>query len=57
MQTAVDRFGRLNVLVNNAGYTWDGMAHKIADPQWQAILDVHLSAPFRMIRARRPPSA
>ena len=54
MQEAVDRFGRLNVLVNNAGYTWDGMAHKISDEQWQAILDVHLSAPFRMVRAAAP---
>ena len=54
MQEAVDRFGRLNVLVNNAGYTWDGMAHKISDEQWHAILDVHLSAPFRMIRAAAP---
>ena len=54
MQTAVDRFGRLNVVVNNAGYTWDAMAHKLTDEQWQAILDVHLSAPFRMIRAAAP---
>ena len=54
MRTAVDRFGRLNVVVNNAGYTWDGMAHKLTDEQWQAILDVHLSAPFRMIRAAAP---
>ena len=54
MQEAVDRFGRLNVLVNNAGYTWDGMAHKISDEQWHAILEVHLSAPFRMIRAAAP---
>ncbi len=54
MQTAVDRFGRLNVVVNNAGYTWDGMAHKLTDEQWQEILDVHLSAPFRMIRAAAP---
>ncbi len=54
MQTAVDRFGRLNVVVNNAGYTWDAMAHKLTDEQWQAILEVHLSAPFRMIRAAAP---
>ena len=54
MQTAVDTYGQLNVLVNNAGFTWDGMAHKIDDDQWQAILDVHLTAPFRMIRAAAP---
>ena len=54
MQAAVDSFGKLNVVVNNAGYTWDAMAHKLTDEQWQAILDVHLSAPFRMIRAAAP---
>ena len=54
MQTAVDTFGKLNVVVNNAGYTWDAMAHKLTDEQWQAILDVHLTAPFRMIRAAAP---
>ena len=54
MQTAVDRFGRLNVVVNNAGYTWDAMSHKLTDEQWQAVLDVHLTAPFRMIRAAAP---
>lgn len=54
MQTAVDTFGKLNVVVNNAGYTWDAMAHKLTDEQWQSILDVHLSAPFRMIRAAAP---
>ncbi|MXX27852.1 MAG: SDR family oxidoreductase [Caldilineaceae bacterium SB0668_bin_21] len=54
MQTAVDTFAKLNVVVNNAGYTWDAMAHKLTDEQWQAILDVHLSAPFRMIRAAAP---
>ena len=54
MQTAVDTFGNLNVVVNNAGYTWDAMAHKLTDEQWQAILDVHLTAPFRMIRAAAP---
>ncbi|MCY4092552.1 MAG: SDR family oxidoreductase [Caldilineaceae bacterium] len=54
MQAAVDAFGQINVLVNNAGYTWDGMAHKITGEQWQAILDVHLTAPFRMIQAAAP---
>ncbi|MDE0200490.1 MAG: SDR family NAD(P)-dependent oxidoreductase, partial [Caldilineaceae bacterium] len=54
MQTAVDTFGKLNVVVNNAGYTWDAMAHKLTDEQWQAILDVHLTAPFKMIRAAAP---
>lgn len=54
MQSAVDAFGQINVLINNAGFTWDGMAHKITDEQWQAILDVHLTAPFRMIQAAAP---
>lgn len=53
-RAAVEAFGHINVLVNNAGYTWDGMAHKINDQQWQAILDVHVTAPFRMIRAAAP---
>ncbi|MBV7332670.1 SDR family oxidoreductase [Chloroflexi bacterium TSY] len=54
MKTTVERFGKINVLVNNAGYTWDGMLHKMSDEQWQAILDVHATAPFRMIRALTP---
>jgi 3-oxoacyl-[acyl-carrier protein] reductase len=40
--------------VNNAGFTWDGMLHKMTDQQWEKILDVHVSAPFRMIRAATP---
>lgn len=54
MKATVDAFGKINVLVNNAGYTWDGMLHKMTDEQWQAILDVHTGAPFRMIRAAAP---
>jgi len=54
MKTTVERYGKLNILVNNAGYTWDGMLHKIQDEQWQAMIDVHLTAPFRMIRATTP---
>jgi len=47
-------FGKLNVLVNNAGYTWDGMVHKMTDEQWDAIIAVHNTAPFRLIRAAAP---
>lgn len=54
MKAAVDAFGKINILVNNAGYTWDGMVHKMSDEQWQAILDIHVTAPFRMIRAIAP---
>lgn len=54
LQTAVDAYGKINVLVNNAGYTWDGMLHKMSDEQWQAMLDVHLTAPFRLVRAAAP---
>ena len=51
LDAAVDRFGKLNVLVNNAGFTWDGMLHKMTDEQWRAVLEIHTMAPFRMIRA------
>ncbi len=54
MQAAVEAYGKINVLVNNAGFTWDGMLHKMSDEQWQRILDVHATAPFRMIRAVVP---
>lgn len=54
MKATIDAFGKINILVNNAGYTWDAMLHKMTDEQWQAILDVHATAPFRMIRAVAP---
>jgi 3-oxoacyl-[acyl-carrier protein] reductase len=54
LRSAVDKYGALHILVNNAGYTWDGVIHKTTDEQWGAIIDVHLSAPFRMIRAAVP---
>jgi 3-oxoacyl-[acyl-carrier protein] reductase len=49
--TAVERFGGCHVVVNNAGYTWDSVIQKMSDEQWYAILDVHLTAPFRILRA------
>ncbi len=50
----IHTYGGLDVLVNNAGYTWDGMMHKMSDEQWEAILAIHLTAPFRLIRATIP---
>ncbi|WGY00428.1 SDR family oxidoreductase [Nocardioides sp. QY071] len=54
VQTAVDAFGGLDIIVNNAGYTWDSVIQKMTDEQWDAILDVHLKAPFRILRAAQP---
>ena len=51
VKTAVDAFGDCHVVVNNAGYTWDSVIQKMSDEQWYAILDVHLTAPFRILRA------
>ena len=51
VKTAIDAFGGLDIIVNNAGYTWDNVIQKMDDAQWDAILDVHLKAPFRILRA------
>ncbi len=47
----LDTFHGLDIIVNNAGYTWDAVIHKMTDKQWQAMLDIHVTAPFRLIRA------
>ena len=51
---ALESYGGLDVLVNNAGFLYDGMLHKMDDAQFEAILDCHVSAPFRLIRAAAP---
>jgi 3-oxoacyl-[acyl-carrier protein] reductase len=51
IKATLEKFGGLDIIVNNAGYTWDGVVHKMTDQQWQAIIDCHLTAPFRIIRA------
>ena len=52
--TAIDAWGRLDIVVNNAGYAWDGPIHKVTDEQYQAMLDIHTVVPFRVLRAAAP---
>ena len=54
VDTAVKQLGGLHVIVNNAGYTWDNVIQKMTDEQWYAIMDVHVTAPFRILRAFAP---
>lgn len=54
VQTAIDRWGRLDIVVNNAGYTLDAPVHKMTDEDFQAMLDIHAVAPFRVLRAAAP---
>jgi 3-oxoacyl-[acyl-carrier protein] reductase len=51
---AIDTFGSVDILVNNAGYTWDNVIQKTTDEQFQAMLDIHVVVPFRMLRAAAP---
>lgn len=52
--TAVSEYKGLDIVVNNAGYTWDGVMQKTTDEQWYAMIDVHLTSPFRILRAAQP---
>ncbi len=54
VETAVEAFGGLDIVVNNAGYTWDGPIHKMSDEQFQAMLDIHNVVPFKVLRAAAP---
>ena len=50
----IDAFGQVDIVVNNAGYNWDGLLHTMSDEQFQAQLDIHLVVPFRILRAAAP---
>ncbi|MBF0411622.1 MAG: SDR family oxidoreductase [Desulfamplus sp.] len=52
--TAGEKWGAIHIVINNAGFTWDSMIHKMTDKQWDAIMNLHLKAPFRIIRAAKP---
>ena len=51
VDAALTTYGDLHIIVNNAGYTWDNVVQKMSDEQWEAMLAVHLTAPFRILRA------
>jgi 3-oxoacyl-[acyl-carrier protein] reductase len=54
VRSAIDAWGRLDIVVNNAGYTLDAPIHKLSDDWFQRMLDIHLVVPFRVIRAAAP---
>jgi 3-oxoacyl-[acyl-carrier protein] reductase len=54
VKTCVEEFGKLDIIVNNAGYTWDAVLQNITDEMWDAMIEVHLTAPFKIIRAAVP---
>jgi 3-oxoacyl-[acyl-carrier protein] reductase len=54
VQTAIDAWGKIDIIVNNAGYTLDAPIHKMSDDWFQKMLDIHLVVPFRVIRAAAP---
>lgn len=51
VKAAVERFGGLDIIVNNAGYSWDTVIQKTTDEQFDAMLDIHVKAPFKILRA------
>ncbi|WP_153141872.1 SDR family NAD(P)-dependent oxidoreductase [Paraburkholderia agricolaris] len=52
--TALSNYKGLDIIVNNAGYTWDNVIQKMTDEQWYAMIDCHMTAPFRILRAAQP---
>ncbi|HEY4098042.1 MAG TPA: SDR family NAD(P)-dependent oxidoreductase [Baekduia sp.] len=54
VQTAIDTWGRLDIVVNNAGYTLDAPVHKMTDDAFRKMMDIHVMVPFRVVRAAAP---
>jgi len=54
VKAAMDAFGKIDIIVNNAGYTIDAPVHKMSDEQFQRMLDIHTIVPFRVVRAAAP---
>ena len=54
VKATLEAFGGIDIIVNNAGYTWDNVIQKMSDEQWDAVIDCHLKAPFNLLRAAQP---
>jgi 3-oxoacyl-[acyl-carrier protein] reductase len=54
IEVAIREYQGLDILINNAGYTWDAVIQKMTDEQWSAMIDCHLTGPFRILRAAQP---
>lgn len=54
VNVAIERFKKIDIIVNNAGYNWDSSIQKMSDEQWYAMIDVHATAAFRLIRSAIP---
>jgi 3-oxoacyl-[acyl-carrier protein] reductase len=54
IERLLQRFGDFDILVSNAGYIWNTTIQNTTDEQWQAMMDVHATAPFRLLRAAAP---
>ncbi|KIJ45059.1 hypothetical protein M422DRAFT_67228 [Sphaerobolus stellatus SS14] len=54
VSATVKEYGKINHIVNNAGFTYDRMLHTLPDDAWDVIQKVHVRAPFRLIRAASP---
>jgi len=51
VHATLTEFGSIDIIVNNAGYSWDNVIQKTTDEQFQAMLEIHLVTPFRILRA------
>jgi 3-oxoacyl-[acyl-carrier protein] reductase len=51
VEATLHEFGSIDIIVNNAGYSWDNVIQKTTDEQFQAMLEIHLVTPFRLLRA------
>jgi 3-oxoacyl-[acyl-carrier protein] reductase len=50
IKATLESFDGLDIIVNSAGYAWDSVMQNMTDKQWYAMLDVHVTAPFRILR-------